>query len=86
MSAAETPPGTVTRTPEQQVDWALVQRTLAGDQKAFELLVLKYQKRIERLVARMVRDADLVPDVVQETFINAYRALHQFRGDARFYT
>ena len=86
MSAAETPPGTVTRTPEQQVDWALVQRTLAGDQKAFELLVLKYQKRIERLVARMVRDVDLIPDITQETFLRAYRALHQFRGEAQFYT
>lgn len=71
---------------EARLDWALIQRTLAGEQKAYELLVVKYQKRIERLVARMVRDADLVPDVVQETFINAYRALHQFRGDARFYT
>ncbi len=86
MSAAETPPGTVTRTPEQQVDWTLVQRTLAGDQKAFELLVLKYQKRIERLVARMVRDVDLIPDITQETFIRAYKALHQFRGEAQFYT
>mgnify|MGYP003588444421 CR=1 FL=1 len=71
---------------EARLDWALIQRALAGEQKAYELLVVKYQKRIERLVARMVRDADLVPDVVQETFINAYRALHQFRGDARFYT
>lgn len=71
---------------EARLDWALIQRTLAGEQKAYELLVVKYQKRIERLVARMVRDANLVPDVVQETFINAYRALHQFRGDARFYT
>ena len=46
--------------PDRQVDWQLVQRTLAGDQKAFELLVLKYQKRVERLVARMVRDVDAV--------------------------
>lgn len=69
-----------------QVDRDLVQRTLQGDQKAFELLVLKYQKRIERLVARMVRDTDLVPDIVQETFIRAYKALHQFRGEAQFYT
>ena len=71
---------------EARLDWALIQRTLAGEQKAYELLVIKYQKRIERLVARMLRDANQVPDVVQETFINAYRALHQFRGDARFYT
>lgn len=67
-------------------DLVLVQRTLAGDQRAFELLVLKYQRRIQRLVARMVRDVDLVEDIAQETFIRAYRALHQFRGDAQFYT
>lgn len=67
-------------------DVQLVQRTLAGDQRAFELLVLKYQRRIQRLVARMVRDVDLVEDIAQETFIRAYRALHQFRGDAQFYT
>lgn len=67
-------------------DWALVQRTVAGDQRAFELLVLKYQRRIERLIARMVRDVDLVPDIAQETFIRAYRALPQFRGEAQFYT
>ncbi len=64
----------------------LVQRTLAGDQKAFELLVIKYQRRVERLIGRMVRDVDLVPDIAQETFIRAYRALAQFRGDAQFYT
>ena len=67
-------------------DWQLVERTLAGDQKAYELLVLKYQRRIERLIARMVRDTDLIPDIAQETFLRAYRALHQFRGDAQFYT
>ena len=59
---------------------------MAGDQRAYELLVIKYQRRIERLIARMVRDVDLVPDIAQETFIRAYRALHQFRGDAQFYT
>jgi RNA polymerase sigma-70 factor (ECF subfamily) len=67
-------------------DWLLVQRTVAGDQKAFELLVLKYQRRIGRLVSRMVRDSDIVDDIVQETFIRAYRALPQFRGEAQFYT
>ncbi len=64
----------------------LVQRTLAGEQKAFEMLVIKYQRRVERLIGRMVRDADLVQDIAQETFIRAYRALAQFRGDAQFYT
>ncbi|MCM2295910.1 MAG: RNA polymerase sigma factor RpoE [Rhodoferax sp.] len=64
----------------------LVERAVAGDQRAFELLVIKYQRRIERLIGRMVRDANLVEDIAQETFIRAYRALHQFRGDAQFYT
>lgn len=67
-------------------DLLLVERTLAGDQRAFELLVIKYQRRIQRLIGRMVRDVDLVEDIAQETFIRAYRALHQFRGDAQFYT
>lgn len=67
-------------------DAQLVERTVAGDARAFELLVIKYQRRIQRLIARMVRDTDLVEDIAQETFIRAYRALHQFRGDAQFYT
>ncbi len=67
-------------------DFQLVQRTVAGDQKAYGLLVMKYQRRIERLIGRMVRDVDLVPDLAQETFLRAYRALPQFRGEAQFYT
>ena len=50
------------------------------------MLVVKYQRRIERLISRMVRDDGLVEDVAQETFIRAYRALPQFRGDSAFYT
>ncbi len=69
-----------------QVDAELVARAAAGDDRAFELLFLKYQRRVERLIGRMVRDVDLVPDIAQETFIRAYRALPQFRGDAQFYT
>lgn len=67
-------------------DLRLVERTVAGDQRAYELLVIKYQRRIERLVGRMVRDTDLVADITQETFLRAYRALYQFRGEAQFYT
>jgi len=48
--------------------------------------VVKYQRRIERLIGRMVRDVDLVPDIAQETFIRAYRAIPQFRGESAFYT
>jgi len=72
--------------PAPDSDRALVERTVAGDKRAYELLVIKYQRRIQRLIGRMVRDVDLVEDIAQETFIRAYRALHQFRGDAQFYT
>ncbi len=61
-------------------------RVKQGDVRAFEMLVVKYQRRIERLIGRMVRDSDLVQDIAQETFIRAYRALPQFRGDSAFYT
>jgi RNA polymerase sigma-70 factor (ECF subfamily) len=82
-------PDSLTGEPTEVVldsDLMLVERTLAGDQAAFELLVIKYQRRIERLIGRMVRDVDLVEDIAQETFIRAYRALPKFRGDAQFYT
>lgn len=77
--------GSRERAPDDS-DLMLVERAVAGDQRAFELLVIKYQRRIQRLIGRMVRDVDLVEDIAQETFIRAYRALHQFRGDAQFYT
>ena len=80
MSAVIPPP------PADDSDALLVQRAVAGDARAFELLVIKYQRRIQRLIGRMVRDTDLVEDIAQETFIRAYRALPQFRGDAQFYT
>ena len=67
-------------------DAPLVERVKRGDKRAFEMLVVKYQRRIERLIGRMVRDVDLVPDIAQETFIRAYRALPQFRGESAFYT
>lgn len=71
-------------TPNVDVD--LVERVKRGDVKAFELLVVKYQRRVERLIGRMVRDVDLVQDIAQETFIRAYRALPNFRGESAFYT
>jgi RNA polymerase sigma-70 factor (ECF subfamily) len=67
-------------------DQELVSRARQGDQRAFEMLVIKYQRRIERLIHRMVRDSDRVQDIAQETFIRAYRALAKFRGDSAFYT
>ena len=73
-------------TEKADADALLVERAKGGEVSAFEMLVVKYQRRIERLVSRMVRDADLVQDIAQETFIRAYRALPQFRGDSAFYT
>jgi RNA polymerase sigma-70 factor (ECF subfamily) len=67
-------------------DAPLIERVKRGDVKAFEMLVVKYQRRIERLIGRMVRDVDLVQDIAQETFIRAYRAIPNFRGDSAFYT
>ena len=71
---------------DADADALLVERVKQGDVRAFEMLVVKYQRRIERLIARMVRDTDLVQDIAQETFIRAYRALPQFRGESAFYT
>jgi RNA polymerase sigma-70 factor (ECF subfamily) len=71
---------------DPDTDVLLVERARRGDTAAFEMLVVKYQRRIERLIARMVRDPDLVQDVAQETFIRAYRAIAKFRGESAFYT
>ena len=71
---------------EKEVDQALVERVQQGDKRAFEVLVLKYQQRIQGLIGRYIRDPVEVQDVAQETFIRAYRALGQFRSDSAFYT
>ena len=71
---------------DADADALLVERVKRGDVRAFEMLVVKYQRRIERLIGRMVRDVDLVQDIAQESFIRAYRAIPQFRGEAAFYT
>ena len=71
---------------DREADQVLVSRVQAGDQGAFNLLVLKYQRKVLRLVSRLIRDPAEVEDVVQEACIKAYRALPQFRGDSAFYT
>lgn len=71
---------------ERDVDAELVARVQRGDKRAFDLLVLKYQRKIMRLLSRMIRDPAEIEDVAQEAFIKAYRALPQFRGDSAFYT
>jgi RNA polymerase sigma-70 factor (ECF subfamily) len=67
-------------------DQELVRRVQAGDQSAFNLLVLKYQHRVLKLVGRFVNDSAEAEDVAQEAFLKAYRALPSFRGDSAFYT
>ena len=71
---------------DREVDWQLVERAQRGDKRAYELLVLKYQRKLSRLLSRFVRDPAEVEDVTQEAFIKAYRALPNFRGDSAFYT
>jgi len=71
---------------EQATDQELVKRVQAGDKRSFDLLVLKYQHRIVKLVSRFVRDPMEAQDVTQEAFIKAYRAIGSFRGDSAFYT
>lgn len=71
---------------ERDLDQELVLRAQNGDQRAFELLVVKYERRIARLLSRMIRDQSEIEDVSQEAFIKAYRALPSFRGESAFYT
>lgn len=71
---------------ERDIDAELVARVQRGDKKAFDLLVMKYQRKIMRLLSRMIRDQSEIEDVAQEAFIKAYRALPQFRGESAFYT
>ena len=71
---------------DREVDQQLVERAQRGDKRAFELLVVKYQRKLGRLLSRLVRDPSEVEDVTQEAFIKAYRALPSFRGDSAFYT
>ncbi|MDF7671266.1 RNA polymerase sigma factor RpoE [Orbaceae bacterium ESL0721] len=70
---------------EQVTDQILVDRVLSGDKSAFNLLVVRYQSRLAHLVSRYVSMSE-VPDVVQDTFIKAYRSLETFKGESIFYT
>jgi len=76
----------MTENKKDATDQQLVVRVQKGDKRAFDLLVLKYQSRMHAIVGRFVRDTDEVADVVQESFIKAYRALPKFRGESQFYT
>jgi RNA polymerase sigma-70 factor, ECF subfamily len=70
---------------ERITDQVLVERVLSGDKNAFNLLVIRYQNKLAHLVSRYVLPYE-IPDVVQETFIKAYRSLSSFKGESIFYT
>jgi RNA polymerase sigma-70 factor, ECF subfamily len=80
------PAGTGRAMSDREADQILVEQVQRGDKRAFELLVAKYQRKIFRLLSRLIRDAAEVEDVAQEAFIKAYRALPNFRGESAFYT
>jgi RNA polymerase sigma-70 factor (ECF subfamily) len=71
---------------EREIDQQLVERAQRGDRRAFDLLVEKYQRKLARLLSRLIRDPGEVEDVTQEAFVKAYRALPSFRGESAFYT
>ncbi|OUV98736.1 MAG: RNA polymerase sigma factor RpoE [Betaproteobacteria bacterium TMED156] len=71
---------------KSETDIELVNRVKSGDKAAFDFLVIKYQRRVIRLISRIVRDPVEVEDIAQESFLKAYRAIPQFRGDSAFYT
>jgi RNA polymerase sigma-70 factor (ECF subfamily) len=71
---------------EHEFDNALVKRAQQGDKSAFDLLVRKYQHRIAAVVSRFIRDYGECQDVVQDSFIKAFKSLNSFRGDSQFYT
>ncbi|MDA0958265.1 MAG: RNA polymerase sigma factor RpoE [Proteobacteria bacterium] len=71
---------------EELSDQRLVQRAQQGDNRAFDMLVLKYQSRMANVVSRYIKDHHEIADVTQEAFVKAFRALPNFRGDAQFYT
>jgi RNA polymerase sigma-70 factor (ECF subfamily) len=72
--------------PERLVDQKLVEKAQRGDKRAFGILVEKYHKKLTRLLSRMVRDQSEIEDIVQNSFVKAYRAINNFRGDSAFYT
>src|SRR5260221_12974201 len=67
-------------------DLKLVERVQRGERAAFDLLVLRYQHKVLKLIMRYVHDATEAEDIAQEAFVKAFRALQSFRGDSAFYT
>ena len=79
-------PGAAQKSGSGTSDLALIKRVQQGDKSAFDLLVVKYQHKILKLIMRYVRDPSEAMDVAQEAFLKAYRAAPSFRGDSAFYT
>jgi len=75
-----------TKSGNQVVDLELINQVKMGQKKAFDILVLKYQYKVIKLISRYVYDQSEVLDIAQETFIKVYRAIPRFRGDSTFYT
>ena len=71
---------------DSEVDRELVRRVQNGEKEAFDVLVLKYQHKLLKLISRYIRDSSEALDVAQESFLKAYRALPNFRGESAFYT
>lgn len=67
-------------------DIELVRLAQGGDRRAFEVLVVRHQRRLARFVSRYVRAPQEIEDLVQEAFLKAYRGLHSFRGESTFST
>jgi RNA polymerase sigma-70 factor (ECF subfamily) len=81
-----TEPGEAQKSGSGASDLALIKRVQQGDKSAFDLLVVKYQHKILKLIMRYVRDPSEAMDVAQEAFLKAYRAAPSFRGESAFYT
>jgi len=79
-------PGAAQKSGSGTSDLALIKRVQQGDKSAFDLLVVKYQHKILKLIMRYVRDPSEAMDVAQEAFLKAYRAAPSFRGESAFYT
>ncbi|MEK9903007.1 MAG: sigma-70 family RNA polymerase sigma factor [Gammaproteobacteria bacterium] len=70
----------------KEIDLGLVKRAKSGDYQAFDLLVLKYQSRLISTAFKFVKDVQIAEDIVQDSFIKAFKALDSFREDSSFYT
>ena len=70
----------------EKSDSYLVRQSQEGDARSFELLVVKYQKRVFNVIFRIVHNRDVVEDLAQDTFINAFKSIKSFKGNSSFYT